>query len=253
MKTIGQAGIKLIKKYEGCRLKAYKPVPTEKYWTIGWGHYGPDVKEGMTITQAEADAMLERDLVRYVNYTNDKKNVPIIDKLTQNQFDALVSFCYNCGPGNLKKLCAGRTAQQIAASMPAYNKGGGKVLAGLVRRRAEEVALFNTPDPKPAKKEDEDVAQIEALTKLIEKQADMLEAQDKRIKELEKRVNVTGKQDPPKWAAVALEAAKKAGAITTTEDKGTAEIKIIQTLYNLGLFDAGALQLINNANKKGGK
>ena len=49
-KPIGADGLALIKRFEGCRLKAYKPVPTEKYWTIGWGHYGPDVREGQTIT-----------------------------------------------------------------------------------------------------------------------------------------------------------------------------------------------------------
>ncbi|WP_143767420.1 lysozyme, partial [Paenibacillus odorifer] len=57
-RKISQVGISLIKSFEGCRLTAYKPVPTETYWTIGWGHYGPDVKAGMTITQAQADSML---------------------------------------------------------------------------------------------------------------------------------------------------------------------------------------------------
>ena len=60
-KPIGEAGLALIKNWEGCRLTAYKPVATEIYWTIGWGHYGPDVKEGQTITQAEADRLLVID------------------------------------------------------------------------------------------------------------------------------------------------------------------------------------------------
>lgn len=140
-RKISEAGIKLIKSFEGCRLMAYKPVPTEQYWTIGWGHYGPDVKQGMTITQVQADAMLEADLVRYEAPVN-----ALTIQLNQNQFDALVSFCYNCGAGNLRKLCLGRTIEQIAASMPQYNKGGGNVLAGLVRRRGEELALFNKPE-----------------------------------------------------------------------------------------------------------
>lgn len=142
-RKISQAGITLIKSFEGCRLTAYKPVPTEQYYTIGWGHYGPDVRQGMTITQAEADAMLARDLVKYETYVNDRDNVTFIDKLNQNQFDALVSFCYNTGAGNLRKLCRGRTAEQIAEKLPEYNKSGGKVLTGLVRRRAAELDLYN--------------------------------------------------------------------------------------------------------------
>lgn len=168
MKKISQAGIGLIKSFEGCRLTAYKPVAAEQYWTIGWGHYGPDVKQGQTITQAEADAMLLRDLERYVAYTNDKGNVPIIDSLTQNQFDALVSFCYNCGPGNLKKLCKGRTVAQIAASMPAYKHGAdGKELAGLVRRRAAEVSLFNKIDEEDQPMNDAEKKALDALVKRV--------------------------------------------------------------------------------------
>ena len=64
MKT-STAGINLIKKFEGCRLNAYKPVPTEKHWTIGYGHYGPDVTPGMVITQAQAEIMLGIDLQKY--------------------------------------------------------------------------------------------------------------------------------------------------------------------------------------------
>lgn len=147
-RKISQAGLKLIKNFEGCRLIAYKPVPTEVYWTIGWGHHGPDVKQGMTITQAQADAMLVKDLAKYEAYVNDRAYVPITDKLNQNQFDALVSFCYNCGPGNLKKLCTGRTIEQIAQNFTAYNKAGGKVLTGLIRRREAELTLFNKEDSK---------------------------------------------------------------------------------------------------------
>lgn len=148
-----QVGLSLIKSFEGCRLTAYKPVPTEKYWTIGWGHHGPDVKQGMTITQAQADDMLVRDLAKFEAYVNDQAYVPITDKLNQNQFDALVSFCYNCGPGNLKKLCAGRTIEQIAQNITAYNKAGGKVLTGLVRRREAELILFNKKEGKAVAQE----------------------------------------------------------------------------------------------------
>ncbi|MCC3379886.1 glycoside hydrolase family protein [Paenibacillus farraposensis] len=146
MRKISKAGLSLIKNFEGCRLAAYKPVPTETYWTIGWGHYGQDVKAGMTITQARADAMLVEDLAKYEAYVNNPSYVPVIAQLNQNQFDALVSFCYNCGAGNLRSLCKGRTVVQIAASIGKYDKAGGRVLAGLTRRRAAELALYNKPD-----------------------------------------------------------------------------------------------------------
>lgn len=130
-------GIKLIKKYEGCRLKAYKPVKAERYWTIGWGHYGPDVIEGMTISQARADELLVADLRKYEDYVTATGLT-----LTQNQYDALVSFTYNCGSGNLQKLIKGRDYQQIADAMLKYNKGSGKELPGLTKRRTEERKLF---------------------------------------------------------------------------------------------------------------
>ncbi|OME03359.1 hypothetical protein BSK54_07855 [Paenibacillus odorifer] len=145
-RKISQVGISLIKSFEGCRLTAYKPVPTETYWTIGWGHYGPDVKAGMTITQAQADNMLVSDLSKYETYVNDPVYVPVTAHLNQNQFDALTSFCYNCGNGSLKKLCIGRTITEIAQNITKYNKGGGNVLAGLVRRRKAEHDLYNKAD-----------------------------------------------------------------------------------------------------------
>ena len=144
-KPIGAAGLALIKRFEGCRLTAYKAVPTEKYWTIGWGHYGPDVREGDRITQAEADAMLAEDCQRFANAVDDPGYVPLTDKLNANQRDALISFAFNCGVGNLKTLCKGRSLPQICTAMEKYNKAGGKVLVGLTRRRAAEQALFTTP------------------------------------------------------------------------------------------------------------
>ncbi|MEE4565218.1 glycoside hydrolase family protein [Paenibacillus polymyxa] len=152
-RKIAKAGLSLIKNFEGCRLIAYKPVPTEKYWTIGWGHYGPDVKAGMTITQAQADAMLVADLAKYEAYVNNPSYVPVTNELTQNQFDALTSFCYNCGAGNLRSLCKGRTVAQIAPNITKYNKSNGKVLTGLVRRREAELAMYNKPDALKGKDE----------------------------------------------------------------------------------------------------
>ena len=140
-RKLSQAGLNLIKQFEGCRLTAYKC--SAGVWTIGYGHTS-GVAAGQTITQAQADAYLQQDCEKFEKYVNNKTYVPITEQLNQNQFDALVSFTYNCGAGNLKKLCAGRTAAQIAAAMPQYCKAAGKKLAGLVRRRAAEVAFFNT-------------------------------------------------------------------------------------------------------------
>ena len=144
-KPVGAAGLALIKNFEGCRLKAYKPVPTEKYWTIGWGHYGPDVQEGQTITQAQADAMLTADCQRFADAVDNSAYCPLTAQLNANQRDALISFTFNCGAGCLKTLCNGRSLPQICAAMALYDKSNGKPLAGLTRRRKAEQALFNTP------------------------------------------------------------------------------------------------------------
>ena len=141
-KRIGQAGLALIKQYEGCRLAAYRCAAG--VWTIGYGHTA-GVHSGMTITQAQADAYLRQDIAKFEGYVNNPAYVPITEQLNQNQFDALVSFAFNLGAGNLRKLCKGRTAAQIARTMPNYNRAAGKVLAGLKRRRAAEQALFNKP------------------------------------------------------------------------------------------------------------
>lgn len=156
---IGAAGLALIKQFEGCRLKAYKPVSTEKYWTIGWGHYGPDVREGQTITQAEADAMLATDCQRFAGAVDNPSNVPLTDQLNANQRDALISFTFNCGAAALQTLCKGRTLPEIRDAMGLYTKSGDATLVGLVRRRAAEQALWDTPvsaldnTPSPAHEE----------------------------------------------------------------------------------------------------
>lgn len=151
MRDISEKGIALIKEFEGCSLKAYKPVPTEKYWTIGWGHYGSDVKQGQVISQSTADKMLKKDLKSYVNDVNNINYCPVTHKLNQNQFDALVSFCYNCGAGNLRNLCSGKTVEQIGKDILLYNKAGGVVLKGLERRRKAENKLYNTFCPYKVK------------------------------------------------------------------------------------------------------
>lgn len=141
MMEISQVGINLIKSFEGCRLTAYKPVPTEEHWTIGWGHYGPDIREHQKITQKQADDMLLKDLQKYVDAVNHQLKV----KVNQYQFDALVSFCYNCGPGALKNLTTKLNKHDFDGCvelMMQYVHSGKKVLQGLVRRREAEKALF---------------------------------------------------------------------------------------------------------------
>ncbi len=138
MKT-STKGVALIKRFEGCRLQAYKPVPTEKYWTIGYGHYGPDVAQNAVISQMQADAYLLLDLDKFEKKV-EKYNY--IYHWTQNEFDALVSFAYNIGSIDQLTANGTRSKSQIAAKIPAYNKAGGKVLAGLTKRRNAEKALF---------------------------------------------------------------------------------------------------------------
>lgn len=148
--SIANAGLELIKSFESCKLTAYKAVSTEKYYTIGWGHYGPDVYEGMTITQERADQLLAQDVAEFSGYVNNFSKTNKID-LNQNQFDALVSFTYNVGTAWMSKstiktyLVNGidqYTDAQITDAFLMWNKSGGQVLAGLTRRRKAEAALF---------------------------------------------------------------------------------------------------------------
>ena len=137
MKT-SQRGINLIKQFEGVRLTAYK-CPAGVY-TIGYGHTR-GVQRGMKITEEEASAYLTADLL------NSEKAVERYDSVyhwNQNEFDALVSFTFNCGAANLRSLLRNgrRNRSQIAETLPFYRKAGGKVLKGLERRRAAEKALF---------------------------------------------------------------------------------------------------------------
>lgn len=142
MKT-SNIGIELIKKFEGCRTFAYKATPEEEFYTIGFGHYGADVTPDMKISEAEATRLLTCDVARFeeaVNEVNEKYDY----NFDQSEFDALVSFTYNCGVANLKKLTnyGKRTKAEIADKIPAYDKAGGKVLKGLQKRRLEEQDLF---------------------------------------------------------------------------------------------------------------
>lgn len=167
---ISQIGRALIEKYEGCRLQAYQD--SVGVWTIGYGCTGPNIAPGMRITQAEADQMLSDRLT--------KEFEPGVIKAigatatTQAQFDAMVSLAFNIGVGAFSKSSVARLHKlgQATAAADAFllwNKAGGNVLAGLVKRRAEERKLYlsagnpqkpsetGIPVSLPAAEDDEDV------------------------------------------------------------------------------------------------
>lgn len=145
---ISQKGINLIKRYEGLSLKAYKPVPTEPGWTIGYGHHGSDVHRDMRITESHAERLLRRDLVRFEKAVSSMLNTHV----NQNRFDALVSLAYNIGIGNFSASTVLRETNKrhflrAAAAFRLWIKGGfpPKTLPGLAKRRASEVWLFMRP------------------------------------------------------------------------------------------------------------
>lgn len=144
---ISQKGLELIKRFEGCRLKAYQD--SVGVWTIGYGTTnadkaitGTNIVSGLQISQKTADEWLRQSV--------DKKYGPKVDKYSkyewnQNEFDALVSFAYNIGSIDGLTASGSRSKEEIADKILAYNRAGGKVLSGLTRRRQEERALFITP------------------------------------------------------------------------------------------------------------
>ena len=138
---LGERGTEILKYFEGCKLTAYQD--SVGVWTIGYGHT-KGVYDGMTITQDHAEQMLLSELEEYEGYIKDMVTVP----LTQNQFDALVVWVYNLGPTNfrnstlLKELNAGNY-NAAGQELTRWNKAGGKVLAGLVKRREAEAQLFS--------------------------------------------------------------------------------------------------------------
>lgn len=146
---ISNNGVEFIKRHEGCLLVAYKD--STGIITIGYGHTGNllnglSIKINSQITQQEADELLKRDIESFEHSVNQHMKVFInAGALNQNQFDALVSFTFNCGSGNLKKLISNRSITEIGNALPLYNKAGGQVLAGLVNRRRAEKELFFTP------------------------------------------------------------------------------------------------------------
>ena len=139
-----QEGLALIKKFEGCRLKAYRC--SANVLTIGYGHTG-GVKEDDTITQPEADKLLENDIAKFEEYVSDN----VIVELKQYQFDALVAWTFNLGVGNLRSSTMLKKLNEsdydsVPSEMKRWNKAGGKTLDGLIRRRKAEGLLFENKE-----------------------------------------------------------------------------------------------------------
>ena len=140
MKT-SQKGIDLIKSFEGCKLQSYK-CPAG-IWTIGYGTT-LGIRPAMRITLQEAEDYLKRDLKQF----EDCVNMLVKVVLTQNEFDALVSWTYNLGCGSLRKstmlkyLNEGKK-QFVTSEMVKWNKANGRVLKGLILRREAEAVLFS--------------------------------------------------------------------------------------------------------------
>ena len=140
--NISQAGIDLIKKYEGFSATAYKQNKNEKYFTIGFGHNGSDVKAGQVITEEQAERLLIAEINGIVEHILN--NYSYLE-LNQGELDALTSFTYNCGIGNLNRLTDNktRTKEEIAEHITAYTKSGSEGNRnGLQKRRNEEQKMF---------------------------------------------------------------------------------------------------------------
>ena len=137
---VSDKGLALIKEFEGCKLTAYKD--SVAVWTIGYGHTR-SARQGMVITQAQADELLEQDVSHHAIGVYKALQV----KLEQHRFDAVVSLAFNVGVtavrnSTLMKMINRGDAKLAAAQFDRWNKAGGKVLAGLTRRRAAERKLY---------------------------------------------------------------------------------------------------------------
>ena len=137
---ISQEGLSLIKKFEGCELESYKCAAG--VWTIGYGST-KGVEEGMEISQERADMLLLEDVEVFEEAVNKLVEV----SLEQNQFDALVSWTFNLGSTNLQnstllKVLNNEDYEGVPSQIKRWNKAGGEVLQGLVRRREAEALLF---------------------------------------------------------------------------------------------------------------
>ena len=140
-KQINREGFKLLSTFEGCELTAYDDGGG--VWTIGYGHTGDDVFPGLTISQTQAEELLRLDLEKFESFVEDAVEV----QLNDNQFSALVCFCFNVGPGGfgdstLLRLLNEGNYQGAANQFPVWNKVNGEPWLGLTRRRLAERSLF---------------------------------------------------------------------------------------------------------------
>jgi lysozyme len=139
-RRINAAGLALVKRFEGCKLTAYR-CPAGVL-TIGFGSTGPHVKQGMTITEAEAEALLVKDLERF------EEGVEVIaGPSNDDQFSAMVSLAFNIGLGafatsTLVKRHKMGNHTGAANAFLSWKMAGGRVLAGLLRRREAERRLY---------------------------------------------------------------------------------------------------------------
>ena len=144
MRQVNQVGIDLIRRFEGCRLEAYPdPGTGGDPWTIGYGATGPGIEPGVIWTQEEAEARLIEDVQRFADAVERALTVDVSD----NEFAAMVSLAFNIGAGAFRKSTLLRLVndghfEAAAQQFDRWNRAGGRVMAGLTRRRQAERDLF---------------------------------------------------------------------------------------------------------------
>ena len=140
--------LRLIKRWEGCHLKAYPdPGTGGDPWTIGWGSTGPGIRKGVVWTQQQADDRLEADVRKFMDGVSKAVTAPLME----NQLGALTSLAYNIGLGAFQKSTLLRKLNALdykgaADEFLRWNRAGGRVMKGLTNRRTGERAVFIGPD-----------------------------------------------------------------------------------------------------------
>ncbi len=146
-REVNQAGVDLIRRFEGCRLDAYPdPGTGGDPWTIGYGATGPGIAPGVVWTQEEAEARLVEDIAQFAGAVERALTVPV----SANEFAAMVSLAFNIGAGAFKKSTLLRLVndghfEAAAEQFLRWNRAGGREMPGLTRRRQAERQLFLTP------------------------------------------------------------------------------------------------------------
>lgn len=147
MRTVNQAGVDLIRRFEGCKLEAYPdPGTGGEPWTIGYGATGPGIEPGVVWTQEQAEERLAEDVQRFADAVARALTVDVSD----NEFAAMVCLAFNIGAGAFRKSTLLRLVndghfEAAAEQFERWNRAGGREMAGLTRRRQAERALFETP------------------------------------------------------------------------------------------------------------